>query len=152
MVIVQLFCWSQSQLYLILRLWCTLQSTALIYLFQQTKGSRKTVWVMSSSQCFPTVPTLFFGRLFGALADMLIRWEGPSGSNQKCHYAAVINFSSTEANSSVTAHHLQVFKAQEINETRIRLSWSWLRLGLGLAPKILCSHLSLLQSSLSQAV
>ena len=72
MVLVQLFRWSQFQWYWTSCPLCTLQrSTALIFLFPPTKRSGKAVWVMLS-RCFPT---LFFGRLFGALADMLIRSE-----------------------------------------------------------------------------
>ena len=57
---------------------------------------------------------------FGRPADM---FRG-SGSNQNCHYDAVISFSSTKVNPRVTVHHLQEqcsvkgYKAQEINEIR----------------------------------
>ena len=52
---------------------------------------------------FPNVVLWMVVWCFGRHADT---FRG-GGSNKKCHHAAVINFSSTKVNSSVTVHHLQ---------------------------------------------
>ena len=69
---------------------------------------------------FPNVVLWMVVWCFGRHADT---FRG-GGSNLKCHHAALINFSCTKMNPSVTVNHLQEqcsvsgFKAQEINEIR----------------------------------
>ena len=149
MVLVQLFCRSQFQWYWTSCPWCSLQqSTALICQFQPTKRSRKTVRVMSSSRCFPT---LFFGRLFGTLADMLIRSEAVD----QIKNAIMLHSLISAAPKWIQVLQSIIFKSNaQCRVSRLKRS---MRSGgvselaeTGSRTEDLCSHLSLSQSSLSR--
>ena len=103
------------------RLWCTLQlSTALIFLLQQTKGPRITEDCMSNVVFMIFSNDLFWMVVwcFGRHAEM---FRG-SGSNKKCHHAAVINFSSSAAAPKSTMQYIIVRSNPQFRVSRLKRS------------------------------
>ena len=147
MVLVQLFCCSQFQWYWMSCPLCTLQqSTALIFQFQLTKGSRQMGSVKLSSLCFWT---LFLGRLCGALADMLIRSEAVDQIKNAIMLHSLISAASKwiQVLQSIISRSNAQFRVSRLKRSMRSGGVSELA-ETGSRTEDLCSHLSPSQSSL----